>query len=731
MSEIFISLKHDSKKLYLAKYSTDHGKIELSSLFMPVFNKPSIEHLIFLHSPTLIIVSAGISETIKKIREDIKTVVVPISEFSYDICKDLIIKKCFSGNEFLAITSLDFSCREFICCCGALVKFLESSHMRVYEIKYMNAFCMGVDFKTLQCLQIIKEDPHPSLIKGSGRAKEGFSMLALMDNTCTPQGKRKLKELLLQPFRYKDDIEARLDSISYFISNPSLVLDLCSTLKSFSDLEIIIKKYKENRQIATDWIKLLNSLKSFLHIQERLENYPNLILILESISKIDPYPIVNIIKVLENCLVIERDRPHVQRGVNEELDYYKKTYEEVEKFLQQLIEIEKKELASLKYSNLTILYLHGFGYVVEILFKESEFPEKFEAENYSFQFATEDCLYFKTLRTAILDEKFGDLENKIRDAENSIIIRIEEQIISQDETLSLISQSIAILDSLLSITQFSENFKLVRPIISETTTIQVVNGRHLLVEMCVDNFIPNDCALDFEHRIGVITGPNFSGKSVYMKTIGLIVYLSHIGCYVPAEYAEIGIFDQLFSRMHNSESHNISSFAEELSQLSIALNNCTEKSLILIDEFGKGTSPVDGICLFSSLVSEIEEDFKVTVLLTTHFEELFSYSMIKESNIVRFYTMQMAFSDNPVYLYKLIRGLPSESSGIICAKWAGIADDVIDRALEIKENLKKGDFNALHFVKRTREKVFELLRGFEDVEDCEEIFCKLIEIIKS
>ena len=688
MSESILCLRLEPKKLSLAAYFPDYGRIDLSETWVGSLSASLISQLTFLYSPTVVLAPSSSSQPLKDLLSQLNTLYIPKTDFIYESCKELIISKCYGGEEFLAVTSINFSNTQQISCCGALLKFLISSELRVHSIKYSNAGGLAIDFNTLESLQIIKEDLHPSNINTIGRSKEGLSILSLLDTTCTPQGRRKIKENLLRPLNTLEDINKSLDRIEYFLGNLAMVYDIISDLKSFGDLEVCLKKFREGRETTSDWVKLLNSLKCFLSVSKKFSYLHAPPLLVQILCSISTEEILTLCRLLESCLVFSGDRPKIQSGVNSDLDYLQKIYEELDEFLFKLAQVEGSNIKDAGFHKLTVLFMQGLGYLVELSFKNQGFPDTFDKEGYSFQFSTDDCLYFKTPRTLALDDKFGDLQGKIREAETAILLKLESAVLDLSEPISLVSSTIGELDSLFAFTLFCDTYKLTRPRLFETPRLQIVNGRHLLMEICVDNFISNDCALDDMHKVAVITGPNCSGKSVYLKMVGIIAYLAHIGCFIPAEIAEIGCCDQIFSRIHATESRYSSSFAEEISQVSVALQNSTINSLILLDEFGKGTCTIDGMSLVAGLLTEFEESLSPTVILTTHYQELLTYGYVKESALVKFYTMEMAESEEPVFLYKLVRGLPSGSYGIWCAKWAGVADDVIFRAREIRKYLR-------------------------------------------
>lgn len=684
MTEDFLCIKHEKKRLNQAVYSSETGFICLSDYWTPVLDQSSVSLIKFEYNLAAVLLSNNVSDTIKSLFSDLNPIFVPKTDFFFDTCKALIIEKCFNNSEIKATTSLDFSNKELISCCGALVRFLINSNMSVCGIKYFEPCRLNVDFNTLVALQVIKEDSHPSNIKNIGKSKEGLSILALLDISSTPQGRKKLKQILLNPLKDQSQIENRLNHIEFFLQNFSLTCDIIKSLKSSSDLEVILKRMSEAKNLSSDWKKLKVTISSILEIHQKfktLENFPEF---LSTFMSIPLETLYNLLGILEHCVEFSHEKPKIQAGVSEELDYYSQVSEEIEKVISQIIKTEKSTINTLEYSKLSIIFMQGIGYLLEIFIESGEFPEEFDTKNYSFQFATDNCLYFRTAKTVALDEKFGDIQSKSKDLENSLLVKIESEILNYSPILINISQFLADLDSILTLVIFADTYKLTRPIIVPTSRVQIVNGRHLLVELCSSNFIPNDCALDEVHKIGIITGPNFSGKSIYLKTVGLIVYLAHVGSFVPAEMAEIGVLDNIFSRINSDDNKVVSSFTKEILQISAALNNNTEKSLMIFDEFGKGTHPTDGLCLFVALVNELEKNKSACALLTTHFIEALKLELLTENECTRFYTMEIANINTPVFLYKLIRGVSVSSLALWCAKLAGIPDDIIEKAYRLQ-----------------------------------------------
>lgn len=661
--------------------------------------------------PTLCLTTNTAPDQLKEILSQFNTTFLPKLEFDYEKGKLLLTQLCFENDEYKSGTSLDMSCSAMIGAAGALLSFLNSSDsfsefsiQRVYQANRLGLLC---DFQTLKALQIIQEDSHPSKINNAGRSKEGLSILSLFDNTVITQGRKRLRQWLLRPMGNIHDIHERLDTIEFLKNDMNIVQNILHELKNSSDLEVVVKRLREVRCSSNDWQKVIQSIGCFINIFEILRKYSDLPSLLSPFLDLPFDSFAELLSILQNCLDFSKknlNKPQILSGVSAELDYLKRSNSELDNFLIQLSNIEKQALkkSGIDFATLNVMLFPQLGYHVEVsnrgrvgltpgsaTSKKSE-VSGFEKLGYVYQFATEDSMYFKNDKTRSLDQRFGDIKTAINDTENAILRDLETEILKKSEELCNLSRMFGEIDALLSLAIAANQFNLSRPDIHESPGIQIINGRHLLVELCVDNAIPNDCDLNQFHKVALISGPNYSGKSVYMKMVGLMVYLAHVGCFVPAESALIGLVDQVFSRMSYSDSRTSSSFSEEISQLAIALNNCTPRSLVILDEFGKGTNPLDGMSLVGSLITHLESNNPPLTLICTHFQELITHSLILESEITKFYTMEIAYSDQPVFLYKLIRGKPIGSFGIFCAKWAGVADDIIKRAEEVKECFRTG-----------------------------------------
>jgi DNA mismatch repair protein MSH5 len=317
----------------------------------------------------------------------------------------------------------------------------------------------------------------------------------------------------------------------------------------------------------------------------------------------------------------------------------------------------------------------------------------------------ENC-YFKNRVAMELDRTLGDVKGDITDRERSILYPLEDQILEFECDLLQVGISISILDAFISLGEIAFQFKLTCPQMVEEAAVAIKNGRHLLQELAVENFVPNDTLLSAAQPVAIVSGANGSGKSIYLKQIGLIVYLAHIGSYVPCDKAVIGITDRIFTRIVSEEtvSDSNSTFSLDLKQMSKILHHHSSKSLCLIDEFGKGTAPVDGMSLLAACIKFIVEN-NIKAVFALHFTEIFEDSIFSAEihraiNCFRMETIAEAANpaegedaspvdDNTKFipLYKLKYGINKSSHGFSCAKNNGVPGAVLKRAQEIKTSI--------------------------------------------
>ncbi|KAG6689717.1 hypothetical protein I3842_11G188800 [Carya illinoinensis] len=579
----------------------------------------------------------------------------------------------------------------------------------VIEIS-LNNF-LKLDAAAHEALQIFQIDKHPSHM-GIGRAKEGFSVFGVMNKCVTPMGRRLLRSWFLRPILDIENLNRRLNAISFFLLSEDLMASLRETLKSVKDIPHILKKFNSpsSKCTCSDWIAFLKSVSSLLHMSKIFEvgiseslrehvKHFNLDIVEEAASYI-PTELAYIYELVIGVLDVNRGKEKgyetiVKECFCGELDELRQIYEELPEFLEELSSLERAQLPHLCKDKLVpcIVYIQQIGYLM--CFFEENLDEATLVELQDFVFAFSDVdgetkrFFYRTPKTRELDDLLGDIYHKILDMERAITRDLVSHILLFSTHLLKAINFAAELDCLLSLALVARQNNYVRPTLTTESLLNIQNGRHILQEMTVDTFIPNDTKILDDGRIQIITGPNYSGKSIYVKQVALIVFLSHIGSFVPADAATVGLTDRIFCAMGSKfMTAELSTFMIDLHQVGMMLRHATSRSLCLLDEFGKGTLTEDGIGLLGGTITHFATcDDPPKVLVCTHLTEIFDKSCLPKSEMINFYTMSVLRPDNNstniediVFLYRLVPGHALLSYGLHCAQLAGVPGEVIKRA---------------------------------------------------
>lgn len=363
-----------------------------------------------------------------------------------------------------------------------------------------------------------------------------------------------------------------------------------------------------------------------------------------------------------------------------------------------------------------------FRYLVVTPKAEETISALTSCADFEFFFNTEEFVYWKNARMRQLDNELGDMHSAIADLESAIIRDVEAKLLKMKHELIASSITIAELDCLISFATSASHFNLVRPTIVEEKVMNIKNGRHPLQALCVDLFVPNSTTMGVQAQennsgmIHAITGANFSGKSCYIKQVALIVFMAHIGSFVPAESAVIGKVDRIFTRINSRESCTVplSTFMIDLQQISFMLENCTRRSLLVIDEFGKGTSSTDGVSLLGATIRHLLARGQECprTMLATHFFEMFEIPnfLPQSDENLKCFNLSLheddegqndegageevvhlnSLASDIVYLRTVVPGIAKKSYGYHCAIRAGIPLEIVERAVRVAEHIKGG-----------------------------------------
>eukprot|EP00261_Vitis_vinifera_P031776 XP_019073019.1 PREDICTED: DNA mismatch repair protein MSH5 isoform X5 [Vitis vinifera] len=521
---------------------------------------------------------------------------------------------------------------------------------------------LKLDAAAHEALQIFQIDKHPSHM-GIGRAKEGFSVFGMMNKCVTPMGRRLLRNWFLRPILDLENLNSRLNAISFFLCSEELTVSLRETLKSVKDIPYILKKFNSPSSIctSTDWASFLKSVCSLLHVNKIFE-----VGISESLQEQVKYLNLDIVEKAHSCITTEL------AYVYELLDELRQIYEELPEFLEEVSSLELARLPHFCGGKLVpcIVYIHQIGYLMCIFEDKLDETTLEKLQDFEFAFSDGDGdtkkFFYRTSKTRELDNLLGDIYHKILDMERAITRDLVSHILLFSMHLLKAVSFAAELDCFLSLSLIAHQNNYVRPVLSADSLLDIRNGRHVLQEMTVDTFIPNDTKILDDGRINIITGPNYSGKSVYIKQVALIVFLSHIGSFVPADAATVGLTDsRIFCAMGSKPmTAEQSTFMIDLHQVGMMLRHANSRSLCLLDEFGKGTLTEDGIGLLGGTINHfVASDDPPKVLVCTHLTEMFNESCLPKSEKIRFYTMSVLRPDNNctdiediVFLYRLVPG---------------------------------------------------------------------------
>jgi DNA mismatch repair protein MutS len=554
--------------------------------------------------------------------------------------------------------------------------------------------------KHIQVISRIAEDNYVWMDRFTVRNLELYSsnslnavtLLDVIDKTISPMGGRLLKRWLALPLKNIDDIQNRHEMVKFFIDSDEFSETVTYQIKQISDLERLISKVATAKASPREIVLLKDSLKAILPIKSAAENSKNpTVKALGNQLHTGTDLITKISETLFDHAPVNINKGNaIATGVHQELDDLRAISNSGKQYLDDMLarETERTGISSLKIS-----FNNVFGYFIEVRNSQKDkVPEEWvrkqtlvNAERY----ITEELKEYET--------KILGAEEKIQKLEQEIFSKLLQYIIQFVQIVQENAQIIAKIDCLLSFSVLAIDNNYVRPIMDESTDLEIKNGRHPVIEkqLPIDQaYIANDLVLNRnQQQIIMITGPNMSGKSAILRQTALIVLLAQMGSYVPAQNAKIGVIDKIFTRVGASDNISMgeSTFMVEMNETASILNNVSERSLILLDEIGRGTSTYDGISI-AWAISEFlhEHPSKAKTLFATHYHELNEMTATFE-RIKNFNVSVKELKDNIIFLRKLVSGGSNHSFGIHVAKLAGMPNVVIHRANKILAQLEKNN----------------------------------------
>lgn len=532
---------------------------------------------------------------------------------------------------------------------------------------------MIMDINTRTNLEI-----HETIIS---KRKKG-ALIGVIDKTSTAMGGRLLKNWLEQPLLNMTEINRRLDMVEYFYENIMFMDDIVDVLKNIYDIERLSSKVSNGNCNGRDLISLKNSIQVLPRLKSLLSSTSSKELSSIGNSMDTLSDIYNLIEssIIDDPPISIKEGGLIKKGFNEELDEVKEASIRGKEWLTSL---EAKERQNTGIKNLRIGYNKVAGYFIEVTKSNiSMVPDYFTRK----QTLTNSERYY-TDELKSMESKILGAEEKSIGLEYQIFQSIRNSIKDEIRRIQYVSKMIATTDVIASFAKIARNNDYIRPKLNNDGYILIEEGRHPVVETMIENnlFVPNDtCIGRDDNMIHIITGPNMAGKSTYMRQVAIITLLAQIGSFVPAKKADISIVDRIFTRIGASDnlSQGESTFMVEMNEVSNIIRDATSKSLIILDEVGRGTSTYDGLSIAWAVVEYIATKIKAKTLFATHYHELtqlaHNFKEVKNMTI-----SAEEKGDDIVFLRKIIEGSTNKSYGIQVARLAGINNEIINRANEI------------------------------------------------
>lgn len=684
---------------YLASLSSDEDKIGLSILDLTTGEfkldqgeKPNIFEKLSVLNPSEIIISDSWSdEKMKNLKTSVgKATLTTLDgwKFDYDFAYQLLI-------EHFKVSSLDgFGCQGMkvgISAAGAILAYLKQTKKPLLShINKISPFfkdqVMFLDANTIRNLELLTP-----LRSG----EKGLTLLSLLNRTKTAMGARLLRSWIIQPLSNRDKIKQRQEAIEELILNKGLSDDLIERIKKISDLERLAGKIGCGKANPKDLIWLKDSLSQIPKIKSILQDAQTGLL--NSIKENLP-DTSHLIKLIESSIVddpplILTEGGIIKSGFSSELDCLKG---EIKGSKQWIAGLQEKERKRTGIPSLKVGFNRVFGYFIEVTKPHlSKVPSEYIRK--------QTMVNAERFVTPQLKEKEAYIlgaEEKIFKLEYDLFLEIRSKVAEQTQKIQKTAELVAITDVLLSLKEVAEKFNYVRPQVDLNDEITLEDGRHPVIENILEpgSFVPNNTKIDLkDEQIHIITGPNMAGKSTYLRQVGLIVLLAQMGSFVPAKSARIGVVDRIFTRVGATDYLTMgqSTFLVEMIETANILNNATPRSLILLDEVGRGTSTFDGLSVAWAVTEYIHNNPKISAktLFATHYHEL--TELTKFLPRVKNYQVAIKqWEDEIIFLRKIVPGGCDDSYGIHVARLAGIPPQVLKRAKKILAELEAGELSS-------------------------------------
>lgn len=594
----------------------------------------------------------------------------------------------FTLRDHFKVQSLDgFGCAELtaaVGAAGAVLHYLtyqmrrDASHIRRLQ-PYQSESHVLIDAASQANLELIQS-----------RAGSKHTLLAALDRTKTPMGARKLRDWVLHPIRDLDSLQARQNLIEAFVTEAFVLCQVQDELKSIRDVERVLGRLSQGVGNPRDMQALMVSLDRLPDLRTHLEALGDRQLLKSLTPRLRDFS--SLTDVLKQALVDEppaatKDGGIFREGYSSALDELRSASREGKNWIAdlQVSEAEKSGIKSLK-----VKYNAVFGYFIEVTKSNlDQVPDSYIRKQ-----TTANAERFITPELKEVEDKILGADERSKQLEYDEFLNLRETVLEHLDDLQDTAAALAEIDVIGGLAETARLYDYAKPLLNHSRNLVIKNGRHPVLDQNTleEKFVPNDTMLEpDQNRLLLITGPNMAGKSTYIRQVALITLMAQIGSWVPAESAEIGLVDRIFTRVGANDdlSRGQSTFMVEMNETSLIVNNATEQSLVILDEIGRGTSTFDGLSIAWSVAEFLHDQIGARALFATHYHEL--TALAQSRSAVRNYNVAVReWNDEIIFLRKIVAGSADRSYGIQVARLAGLPDAIIGRAKEILASLESG-----------------------------------------
>ena len=570
---------------------------------------------------------------------------------------------------------------------GALVSYLEETQKQTFDLKKISTLrkdsCMFLDAASQKNLELLHN------MRDGGN--EG-TLLWVLDETLTPMGGRLLRSSIIKPFIDAAEIRKRHDAVEYLMDDYELLEGIRTPLRRIQDLERLSLRVNTKNANARDLIAIKTSLSNIPKIKRPLNASKNLFL--KSISE-DMQEFNLIREVIEKSIndsppISLKDGGIIRTGFNQDIDELRAVSKKGKDFITELEHKEKKRTG---ITSLKVGYNRVYGYFLEV----SKSYLHMVPADYTRKQTLVGGERFITPELKDYESKVLGSEERLKNLEYQVFQDILETVYRESAPLAVTSAALALADLLASLAVVAKRYSYVKPEVDGKGLINIEDGRHPVLEKTLsdEKFIPNSSYINTDdNRLLIITGPNMAGKSTYMRQVALNVIMAQMGSFVPAASAIIGITDRIFTRIGASDilTKGQSTFMVEMIEVANITHNATEKSLIILDEVGRGTSTFDGISIAWAVAEHILNTIRARTLFATHYNELTELALTHDG-VINYNISVKEWGDEIIFLRKIEKGPADKSYGIQVARLAGLPESIIRRAKEVLANLEKEELN--------------------------------------